>query len=328
MNNKALAVIDIGTNTFRLLIAKVNHDSTNNVYTIDEIYSRRVPTRLGDGLHGNGLLTNAAIKRSIRVLKAFSAAISEHNVYRTSAIATAALREAANSKEFISMAQDEAGLDIDVISGKQEAQITAAGMLMDFTLDNPGLLLDIGGGSTELILLESSSEEKNRVMPPLVRSLNIGVVYLAGKYMKKDPPDKSMLSSMEGEISDGVALAFNTFRSLISSDTLFIGTAGTVTALAAISQELTDFDHDKIHNCELTLSAVKDIFAAISTISSKERAKLVPFDTGRLDIIVPGTYILLKLMETFGFSTIKVSNYGLREGILIELYNTVISQRP
>ena len=335
MNNKSLASIDIGTNTFRLLIAKVNHSSTHNVYTIDKIYSGREVTRLGDGLHDNGLLTNAAIKRSIGVLKEFSAAISENNVYRTSAIATAALRKAVNSEEFLTMAQNEAGLEIEVISGEQEARITAAGMLMDFFPDKPALLLDIGGGSTELIRIESPSVvhrpspvKKIGLTPPVVLSLNLGVVYLAGKYMKNDPPSRHMLASMGEEISAGVALAGEAFNSLISGKTVFIGTAGTVTALAAISQGLTDFNHDKIHNYELTLSAAKDIFTDISTMPAKERAKLIPFEPGRLDIIVPGTYILLKLMEAFGFSTIKVSNNGLREGILIELYNSVKSQHP
>ncbi len=328
MNNSVIAAIDIGTNTFRLLIAKVKHDTSHNIYTIDEIYSRRVATRLGDGLHDNGFLSEDAIKRSIAVLKEFSVAIRDNNVYSTSAVATAALRKAENSEDFLKMVRDETELDIEIISGEQEAQITAAGMLMDIPLDAPALLLDIGGGSTELILTESSVKNINGHTPRVIRSLNLGVVYLAGKYMKNDPPSPTMLTAMKDEISEMIAPTREAFNNLVSGKTAFIGTAGTVTALAGISQELTTFEHNKIHNYELTLSNVKDIFNNIAAMSSEERARLIPFDTGRLDIIVPGTYILLKLMETFGFSAIKVSNHGLREGILIDLFKTVKNQHP
>ncbi len=330
MNNKILASIDIGTNTFRLLIANVNHDSIHNVYTIDEIYSRREVTRLGDGLHDNGLLTSTAIKRSIEVLKEFSAAISENNVFRTSAIATAALREAGNSKEFLKMAQDKAGLEIEVISGDREARITASGMLMDFDLQSPALLIDIGGGSTELILLQSDGKHRpsgietstnDNYEPLSVCSINMGVVHLANKYMEQDPPLQSLLNEMGNDISRNISLTLESFDGFITNDTILIGTAGTVTALSAICQGLSDFDHGKIHKYSLSFDNVHKIYKTISTMSSHNRAKLIPFDTSRLDIIVPGTLILLTLMKKFGFTELVVSNQGLREGILIELFN-------
>ena len=104
------------------------------------------------------------------------------------------------------------------------------------------------------------------------------------------------------------------------SGTVFIGTAGTVTTLAAMSHKLRNFEHAKIHNTRLTQQKVKKIYSAIAPISSLERAKFIPFEPSRLDIIVPGTLILLKLMELFNFREITVSNYGLREGVLIDLY--------
>ena len=334
MINKILSAIDIGTNTFRLLIAKVNHDSIHNVYTIDKIYSRREVTRLGDGLHDNGLLTNAAIKMSINVLKEFSAAISDNNVYRTSAIATAALREAGNSEEFLKMAQEETGLEIEVISGEHEARITASGMLMDFHLNSPALLIDIGGGSTELMLLGPSNvvhqtsciEIKGTVIndglePLSVHSLKMGVVHLANKYMEQDPPLQRLLNEMGNDITRHISMTLESINRLITKDTILIGTAGTVTALSAICQGLSDFNHDKIHKYNLSVDNVNKLYKTISTISSLDRAELIPFDTARLDIIVPGTLILLTLMNSFNFSNIVVSNHGLREGILIDLFN-------
>ena len=112
------------------------------------------------------------------------------------------------------------------------------------------------------------------------------------------------------------------FLQLIREETGFIGTAGTVTSLAAMAQGLTRFEHGKIHNFRLSYSKVKEIYSVISLLSTAERGRHIPFELSRLDIIVPGTLILAKLMEIFGFEEIVVSNYGLREGILIELYNS------
>lgn len=315
MNDKILASIDIGTNTFRLLIAKVQVN-TGSGYYIDELYSERVITRLGDGISETGLLSEPSIKNSINTLKRFSKLIAQHNIHKISAVATSALREAGNSKEFLSRAREITGLDIKVITGETEAKLTASGMLMDIDITKSALLLDIGGGSTELISTGPSDSARFQV-----HSMPLGVVYLANRYMKDDPPAAGALESMENDICQQISKTEALFSRLIAQDTVLIGTAGTVTALASISQGLTDFEHDKVHKFTLTIDKVRSIYSGISAVSSRERAGLVPFDLSRLDIIVPGTLILLKLMETFGFSSLTVSNYGLREGILINLYN-------
>jgi exopolyphosphatase/guanosine-5'-triphosphate,3'-diphosphate pyrophosphatase len=151
-------------------------------------------------------------------------------------------------------------------------------------------------------------------------SLDLGVVYLANKYMREDPPLSSDLSGMDKEISRTIQPAINSFREFIKSDPTLIGTAGTVTTLSAVSQNLKCFDHNMIHKSNLSIDKVNAIYSDISVISSKKRAAYIPYERERLDIIVPGTLILLKLMEAFKFNTLNVSNYGLREGILIELF--------
>jgi len=321
VKDKPLASIDIGTNTFRLLIAEVHFNSSDNSYTINEVYSERVITRLGDGVSESGLLSETAIRKSIDTLKRFSDLIAHHDVFKTSSVATSALREAGNSEEFLNLAKEVSGLDINVITGEDEAKITAAGMLMDFNITKPALLLDIGGGSTELISTRPSDSSHLKV-----HSMPLGVVYLANNYMKQDPPTTSTLESLENNIYQQISKTEAIFSRLVTQDTVLIGTAGTVTAIASISQGLTDFAHDKIHKCTLTIDKVRSIYADISAMSSEKRAKLIPFDLARLDIIVPGTLILLKLMETFGFLALTVSNYGLREGILIQMYNESINR--
>lgn len=313
MKPKPLAAIDIGTNTFRLLIAEVQLDSKRNNYNIKEIYSERIITRLGEGIFDRGLIKKEAINRGIATLKKFSDIISHHHVHKTSAVATSVLREAKNKDEFLKKVKETTGLEIKIISGKEEAKKTSSGILIGITLPKTALMVDIGGGSTELIF---TRWEK----PLLVHSLNLGVVYLADKYMKNDPPLQKDLNQMGDKISQKIMLIVKTFTKLFSKNTVFIGTAGTVTTLAAITQHLTKFEHSKIHNFNIPIEKIKSIFSDISPITAKERAKYLPFEPARLDIIVPGTFILLKLMEAFGFKKVLVSNYGLREGILLDIY--------
>jgi exopolyphosphatase/guanosine-5'-triphosphate,3'-diphosphate pyrophosphatase len=313
MKSMPLASIDIGTNTFRLLIAKVRFDRSRNNYAIKEIYSERIITRLGEGIPEKGYIREEAIEKGIEVLKRFRENIDRHGAYRTSAIATSALRDAKNSVSFIKRVHNATGLDIHIISGEEEARKTASGMLMDMKLPETALMIDIGGGSTELIFTNL-----RRLL--FIKSLNLGVVYLACRYMKNDPPLKKDLKSMESEISSNIMPLKDTFKNFFSKNTVFIGTAGTVTALSAITQKLTRYDHNKIHNSKITKEKIEKIFFDISTISSQERMRYLPFEPARLDIIVPGTLILLKIMESFGFKKVNVSNYGLREGILFDLY--------
>ena len=318
MKNKPLAAIDIGTNTFRLLIAKVLRDAhKKNNYNINEICSERIITRIGEGIHESGLIKKEAITKGITALKKFSDTISRHNVYKISVIATSALREAKNRDEFLKKAKEATGLDIEIISGEEEARKTSLGMLLGITIPKTALMADIGGGSTELIFIGQRK-------PELVHSLNLGVVYLADKYMKNDPPLKKDLGQMDRHISKEIGTIVRPYLKLKTQNlklkTVFVGTAGTVTTLSAISQHLTKFEHNQIHNSKLTIEEIRNIFSKISTITAKERVKYHPFEPERLDIIVPGTIILLKILETFGFREVIVSNYGLREGILLDLY--------
>ena len=316
MDNIKLAAIDIGSNTFRLLIASVHFSPRNNGYSFKEIFSERIITRIGDGIHASGLLGEDAITRSINALCKFSDIIASHDVFMTSAVATSALREADNSNIFIQKSMEAAGLEIRIISGEEEAAITSSGMLIDIRPPESALMVDIGGGSTELIYYS-----RGKLLRTL--SVNLGVVYLANKYMTKDPPSHIDLDQMEKDISAIIMEKAAGFKDLKNDSTVFMGTAGTVTALAAMARNLSVFDHSMVHNYILQLKKVREIFTVISALSSSEREKHIPFELARLDIIVPGTRILLKLMETFGFNEITVSNYGLREGILIDLYKKI-----
>ncbi len=308
--SQRLAAIDIGTNTSRLLIAKVYK---KNNFTISEIHSERVITRLGKGISRNGLIMKESMNRGLAAFKNFSNILSRYHVFKTSAVATSALREAKNSSDFIKRVKDKTGIKVRIISGKEEARKTFSGMLIGIKQPKSALMVDIGGGSTEIIFTK-------RTGPALFRSLNLGVVYLAEKHLRNDPPSDKDLKKMEEEISKAISSIYRPLTKSFTNETVFIGTAGTVTALAAMKQGLTKYNHSKIHNTKLTINDIRKIFSVLSAITIKERAKYFPFEPARLDIIVPGTLILLKLMEIFGFKKIIVSDYGLREGILLDLY--------
>jgi exopolyphosphatase/guanosine-5'-triphosphate,3'-diphosphate pyrophosphatase len=307
------AAIDIGTNTLRLLIAEIQFDAQINNYTIREKYSERIITRLGQGIAQNGLIPEQAIKRNISVLKQFSDIIAQHRVRKTAVVATHALRDAGNSYEFLRKSKEMTGLEIEVISGEDEAKKTATGMLIGISIPETALMVDIGGGSTELIFAKQGK-------PEIIHSMNLGVVYLADKFMKNDPPMQRDLDYMAEKISMNITAKARHIITSFSNDTIFIGTAGTVTSLAALSQKLTRFEHNKIHNTKISRDTIQKIFSHIALITAKERARHIPFEPTRLDIIVPGILILLKLMEAFSFQEVLVSNYGLREGVLVELY--------
>ncbi len=314
MSSRILASIDIGTNTFRLLISDVHKE--NDQFIINELHSERVITRLGEGLSDNNLLKEEGIEGGIKTLKGFSRTISRYNVSGVSVIGTSALREAENKDIFIKRAKEEAGIDIEIVSEEEEAKLTAMGMTMDIPVPESSLLIDIGGGSTEFIFMNNGNIRK-------IKSLKLGVVYLTEKYLKNDPPATEELMIMNEYITKMLDSAME-FKNLITGDTIFIGTAGTITTLSAMLQGLDKHDHKKIHMSTISLDAVKKVYEEVSRISIKERAEIYPVLLDRrMDIIVSGVLILKTIMMGLGFDELMVSDYGLREGIIIDLYERI-----
>lgn len=311
-----LAGIDIGTNTVRLLIAEV---SLPEVFR--EVFAlQRIP-RLGKGISRSGVLTPGAMDRTIAVLKDFCKIIERYNVDGIAVTATSAVREAKNGREFIRGVMKETGLDANVISGEEEARLTYLGVrlgLKDPIEDH--LVIDIGGGSTEFIIGEKG-EVKNAI------STNLGVVRLTEMSIKEDPPEESELLGLEkflrGEIG-GIKKAL--FRKDILRDLSelegfrFIGAAGTITTLAAIDQDLTEYNHDRVQNYILKRTSVERIFDRLKLMTNAERAKIPALEAGREDVIVAGAMMVLLTMEVFGFEEMTVSDYGLREGIVTDLF--------
>jgi len=303
------AAIDIGTNTIRLLIGNVRDNRINDV-----LYERRI-TRLGEGVNQFRNLRDENIEDSLSVLRQFSSLIQREGVNTTRAIATSALREANNANIFIEKVFFDTGISIEVISGEKEAELTMKGILLSFSnssiMTYPSFIFDIGGGSTEWILC--------RDMHPVgMGSIPIGVVKLHEQFIKSDPVSWADVSELEREILLELGILKEKIGHQIGRETIFIGTAGTFTTLAAIDLKLKTYEREKVHLHRIPLSRLYDMKKRLFILSLEERKRVEGLEIGRADLIIPGIQFTINTMEFFKFDELIVSEYGLLEGVLLE----------
>lgn len=297
----SVAAIDLGTNTARLLIA------TTNPYR--QILLRRVITRLGGGFTRESGLSRDARARSLDALRLFAGEIAAAGATRVRAVATSAVRDAANGADFCRNVLDETGIELEVIDGDEEARLTLKGVVS--TLDDSRgdvSVFDIGGGSTEYTLACDGEVIFSRSLPVGVVRLTEGKVGV-GRMEDKIRRELELLQrEMERE---GVAERF--------SGSTLVGTAGTATTLAAIEMGMTDYDYRKVNNHVISLAGVEEIFTRLLPLSPGERLAVPGLEKGREDLIVAGTLVTLETMRRFGFSRMKVSDSGLLEGVALGL---------
>lgn len=304
------AAIDIGSNTIRLLIGNVRDNRIKDI-----LYERRI-TRLGEGVSQFGSLKAENIEASLSVLKELSLLIQREGVKNLRAIATSALREATNANTFIEKVFFDTGISIEVISGGKEAELTMKGILFSFSNSSlmtcPSLIFDIGGGSTEWIVCKG-------MHPVGMGSIPIGVVKLHEKFIKSDPVSEADVSELEREVISQLGILNEEIGHHISSDTIFIGTAGTFTTLAAIDLKLEIYDRERVHLYRIPLSRLYDMRERLFALSLEYRKRVMGLEPGRADLIIPGIQFTINMMEFFKFDELIVSEYGLLEGVLLEV---------
>ena len=295
------AVIDIGTNTIRMLLG----DCRNGILA-PESYHRQI-TRLGGDFSPQTGLSAAAMDRALVTLESYQDIIAATGISQIRAVATAALRSAKNRDSFLANVVAATGIEIEVIDGEEEARLTTLGALS--VIEPPSefaIVMDIGGGSTELICIVDG---KIRVQ----KSYPVGVVSLCEGYssaaQRQQPIDTVILQFIQSLQQVGLA----------GIEYHFIGTAGTITTLAAIHLQLKKYNHDLINNHVLSRDWLQKFQRELEVISVSEREQMVGMETGRGDLILPGLQILLSLMQQFQFSTVTVSDYGLLEGLMLQL---------
>jgi exopolyphosphatase / guanosine-5'-triphosphate,3'-diphosphate pyrophosphatase len=312
-----LAGIDIGTNSIRLLIAEAGPDAFR------QLYSMRRTTRLGKDLDRTGMLSPDAMARSLSALIEFSDCIHRFSAAQTSAIGTSALRNASNAHAFIADVRQRTGIDISVISGEDEARLTLRGVRsalqeagVKADMPDSALVIDIGGGSTEFIVTCEGSG-------PLVQSLPLGAVYLSERYVTADPPGADALAALRQAVRSELDKAEQRRPALPHATgdrpQQLIGTAGTITTLAAMDQVMTVYDPARINGSVLTRDAVDRIVQTLVRSTTAERRTLAGLEPGREDIILPGAIITQEIMERYAYREMLVSDWGLREGIIADL---------
>jgi exopolyphosphatase/guanosine-5'-triphosphate,3'-diphosphate pyrophosphatase len=314
-----LAGIDIGTNTIRLLVTETS-DTTHL-----ELYSGRTITRLGQDLDRAGILSPEAQERTLKAIEIFSHVIDRHSVGSIAAVGTSALRNSANAEEFITAVRKRTGIEVTVISGEEEAKLTLLGVRRALAQANMGdddplasaLVMDIGGGSTELIVTDQGSVRS-------MKSIPLGAVYLTERFLMNDPPVKEQMDSLRKVVSKELdAWERDTFpvRDIRpSSLTTVVGTAGTITTLAAMDQALAEYDPAMINGYILTRSSLDRLIKILSVSTLDVRRKMPGLEAGREDIILAGAVVAQEIMGRFRAGQILVSDWGLREGIVFDLY--------
>ena len=292
------AAIDIGSNTLRLLITGPGKE---------KVYFRQI-TRLS-GQFADGCLHQESMARTTAALKEFSQQIQQHDIDTYRAVATEAVRRANNKEEFLSLVYKETDLSIEVISGDEEAQLTTSGVLSVLDpLPANAIIIDIGGGSTELICVQNGITKFQHSYP-------LGVVRLC-----EELPSFELRAEYINNIVDDYRKQLSA-KGLMGKTYQLIGTAGTVTTLAAISQSMTVYDPEQINNAAISSKWLSILLKQLLPLPIEEREKVPGMEAGRGDLIIPGIQILQSLSDKFNQPEIRVSDSGLLEGVIAGLLN-------
>ena len=304
MNNYC-AAIDFGTNTARLLIAE--QSSTGIIPVLVE----REVVRLGGGFTDEQGLSAEAWERGLACLHRFSKIISDYGVKKVQACATSAIRDAANGRIFADKVFQDTGIRLVVIDGDTEARLTLKGVLS--TLDSGSgtlVILDVGGGSTEFTISVHGS-------PVFIKSMPIGVVRLTEGFRTIKEIEgrvQSVIDQLDTDLSKaGIPVS-------VESD--LIATAGTATTIAAIKLEMVDYDYRKVNNFIVSRTDIGNIYQRLSLLTPNERLSIKGLEKGREDLIIAGLIIISSVMDRFGFNRMKVSDFGLLEGLAISCRNS------
>lgn len=295
--------IDVGTNTALLLIVDRNgHDK--------EILDLSTITRLGEGVRQTGRLSEGAMERGLKTLARYRKILDDNGVEQTICVGTSALREASNSDVFLKLAEERLSLKIRVISEREEAFYTYLSVKGDDSIpDDTFLIIDIGGGSTEII-------EGDRYEFRDFVSLPAGTVKLTEMFVAHDPPEADELYRLEAYARE--LLPVTPFG---GRPCTLVGMGGTITNLAAMLQSLMEYDKGRVHGFRMTMAEIEELIEKMRRMTTPERRIITGMEQGREDIILQGALLLREIMVYFCFESLVVSTKGVRYGVLSSVGN-------
>lgn len=295
---RPVAAVDIGTNTVRCLVVRGGSGS------IQPLHVGREVVRLGAGLRSTSEISPQAAERLCDSLGRFGSLIRASGCRRAWAIATSALRDAGNRHEVLSRAGATLGVEIQVLSGELEAALTSSGVQAGIGPVRNGLMLDIGGGSTELVRLREGSVD-------WWVSFDEGVVHLQEELISSDPPNASDLEAVRNSVRRRLKTLPHDGGETLAA------TAGTPTTLAAVDLAIDEYDPTLVNGHVLTRQRVGQLSLSIVAATSSGRLMMAGMERGREDLIVPGVIMVEEVMDRWGFETMVVSDWGLLEGVAL-----------
>ena len=307
---RRIAAIDIGTNSFHLLVAAV--DPTLRTFRI--IQAEKVTTRLGERDPVTGELTAAAMQRGYETLRQFRDLSASHQVEQIVTAATSAVREAPNGRDFLQTVLDDLDMEVDLVSGPEEARLIYLGVLSGMPFgDRPHLLLDIGGGSTELILADGRDARA-------LTSTRVGAVRLQRDFVRDDPMPPKRRAFLQAFIQGSLEPAVDKVRRRIKPGErpVLVATSGTAMAIGSLAASEEERPPRKLHGYRLTRERLDRVVDRLITMTPAQRRELAPINDRRAEIIVPGALILQTTMKMLGVEDLVLSERALREGLIVD----------
>jgi exopolyphosphatase/guanosine-5'-triphosphate,3'-diphosphate pyrophosphatase len=310
LERSAYAALDLGTNNCRLLIARAGGDD----FTVVDAFSRVV--RLGEGMTSTGRMSEEAMDRAVEALSVCAEKLKKRNVVLARSVATEACRQAVNGVQFIERVKRETGIHLDIISPKEEARLAVMGcyaLLEDG--EGPALIFDIGGGSTELVLVST-----HNVIPEILDWVSVpwGVVSLTESERTEGDSPEQLQASYQA-MRDKVMASFAEFAARLPADggdRRLLGTSGTVTTLASVYLKLNSYDRRAVDGLHLPTAAMRDISRELAHRNVTGRAEFPTIGQERADLVVAGCAILESIFDIWPGERLGVADRGIREGIL------------
>lgn len=298
-----VAIVDIGTNSTRLLVADVTAGR------VTEIDRRTRVTRLGRGVDLAGSLATEAIEAVCEVVAEYVAAYQEVGATTVDAIATSAVRDAANGDAFIAELRERFALTARVLDGEQEARLTYRGATYEHPPPGPLLVIDIGGGSTELIIGTGTEVDFHT-------SLQAGVVRHTERHLASDPPATAELEALANDVLGLLSRAIADCRETNVESAIAV--AGTPTSLAAIDQSLDLYDPQRVHGHRMSLDSIQRMLSRLASLPLAERRQLTGLHPDRAPTIVAGVVILIEVMRAFDLTAVVASEHDILQGAALE----------
>jgi len=303
-----VAVVDIGSNSTRLLIADVGDER------VDEVERQSRVTRLGRGVDLSGQLATEAIEAACEAIADYVSLCREQGVEKIEAIATSAVRDAANGEAFVAELRERFALTARVLDGEEEARLTYTGATFERSPAQPTLVVDIGGGSTELVV--GTGDQIS-----FYASLQAGVVRHTERHIMSDPPTPTELEALAADARSLIVTAIDANPAAAAQ--AGIAVAGTPTSLASIDLGLEPYDPSQVHGRTLDLETIQHLLSQLASSPLAKRIEIAGMHPDRAPSIVAGVVILVETMRAFGLKRVEVSEHDILYGVAIAAFSAL-----